>query len=169
MGPYNEDQKVVDEQQDYFAPLLKLRWVKTKMQPIGNIIDPIIFFRLTVQIEYSNDFFIPLFVDSSSQKTRPDVQVSFLGKSIMITIGLITYSDYGIEMPVMPKTLPTMTLTKFSKFSFDFDCVFDRIEATSNLFLKLLLLDNGVANSCKSVSKYGTVGTWGCKQLQMSF
>ena len=30
-------------------------------------------------------------------------------------------------------------------------------------------LELGVANSCKSVSIYGTVGTWGCKQLQISF
>ena len=29
-------------------------------------------------------------------------------------------------------------------------------------------LKHGVANSCKSVSKYGTVGKWGSKQVQIS-
>ena len=43
------------------------------------------------------------------------------------------------------------------------------LQTVANQFLTMELLENGVANSCKSVSKYGTVGTWGCKQLQMSF
>ena len=30
-------------------------------------------------------------------------------------------------------------------------------------------LEHGVANSCKSVSNHGTVGIWGCKQLEISF
>ena len=43
------------------------------------------------------------------------------------------------------------------------------LQTVANQFLTMEPLENGVANSCKSVSKYGTVGTWGCKQLQMSF
>ena len=39
----------------------------------------------------------------------------------------------------------------------------------ANQFLTMEPLEHAVVNSCKSVSKYGTVGTWGCKQLQMSF
>ena len=43
------------------------------------------------------------------------------------------------------------------------------LQTVANQFLNMEPLAHGVANSCKSVSKYGTVGTWGCKQLQMSF
>ena len=43
------------------------------------------------------------------------------------------------------------------------------LQTVANQFLNNELLEQGVANSCKSVSKYGTVGTWGCKQLQISF
>ena len=39
----------------------------------------------------------------------------------------------------------------------------------ANQFLNMEPLEYGVSNSCKSVFKYGTIGTWGCKQLQMSF
>ena len=38
----------------------------------------------------------------------------------------------------------------------------------TNQFLNMELLEHGVANSCKSVSKYGTVETWGCKQCKSS-
>ena len=43
------------------------------------------------------------------------------------------------------------------------------LQTVANQFLTMEPLENGVANSCKSVSNHGTVGTWGCKQLQMSF
>ena len=43
------------------------------------------------------------------------------------------------------------------------------LQTVANQFLKMEPLEHGVANSCKSVSNHGTVGTWGCKQLQMSF
>ena len=42
-------------------------------------------------------------------------------------------------------------------------------QTDANRILNMELLKHGVANSCKLVFKYGTVGTWGCKQLQMSF
>ena len=43
------------------------------------------------------------------------------------------------------------------------------LQTVANQFLNMEPLEHGVANSCKSVSKYGTVGSWGCKQLQISF
>ena len=43
------------------------------------------------------------------------------------------------------------------------------LQTVANQFLNIEPLEHGVANSCKSVSNHGTVGTWGCKQLQMSF
>ena len=43
------------------------------------------------------------------------------------------------------------------------------LQTVANQFLNMEPLEHGVANSFKSVSKYGTVGTWGCKQLQISF
>ena len=43
------------------------------------------------------------------------------------------------------------------------------LQTVANQFLTMVPLEYGVANSCKSVSKYGTVGTWGCKELQISF
>ena len=60
------------------------------------------------------------------------------------------------------------------------------LQTVANQCLNMEPLEHGVANSCKSVSKYGTVGkwgciscesvskygtvvTWGCKQLQISF
>ena len=43
------------------------------------------------------------------------------------------------------------------------------LQTVVNQFLNMELLEHGVANSCKSVSEYGTVGSWGCKQLQISF
>ena len=43
------------------------------------------------------------------------------------------------------------------------------LQTVATQFLNMEPLEHGVANSCKSVSKYGTVGTWGCKQLQISF
>ena len=43
------------------------------------------------------------------------------------------------------------------------------LQTVANQFLNMEPSEHGVANSCKSVSKYGTLGTWGCKQLQISF
>ena len=43
------------------------------------------------------------------------------------------------------------------------------LQTVSNQFLKKKKIENGVSNSCKSVSNLGTVATWGCKQLQISF
>ena len=43
------------------------------------------------------------------------------------------------------------------------------LQTIANHFLNIEPLEHGVANSCKSVSKYGTVETWGCKQLQISY
>ena len=43
------------------------------------------------------------------------------------------------------------------------------LQTVANQFLKMELLENGVANSWKSVSKYGTVGICGFKRLQISF
>ena len=43
------------------------------------------------------------------------------------------------------------------------------LQTVANQFLNMEPLEHWVANSCKSVSEYGTVGTWGCKQLQISF
>ena len=43
------------------------------------------------------------------------------------------------------------------------------LQTVENQFLNMEVLEPGVANSCKSVSNHGTVGTWGCKQLQISF
>ena len=43
------------------------------------------------------------------------------------------------------------------------------LQTVANQFLYMELLEHWVVNSCKSVSEYGTVGTWGCKQLQISF
>ena len=43
------------------------------------------------------------------------------------------------------------------------------LQTGANQFLNMELLKQGVANSFKSVSKYGTVATCGCKQLQISF
>ena len=40
---------------------------------------------------------------------------------------------------------------------------------SANQFLNMEPLEHAVANSCKSVSNHGTVGIWGCKQLQISF
>ncbi len=142
MGPYNEDKKVIEEHQDYFAPLLKLRWIKTKEQTIKNPIDPDIFFRLVVEINYNHLFFIPLFVDQANGKViRPDIQVSFLGKSIMITIGLITYLDAGIEVPIIPKTSPVMSLTKYSEFSFDFDQSFTEMIKNTGIYVSCIYGD----------------------------
>ena len=42
------------------------------------------------------------------------------------------------------------------------------LQTVANQFLTLELLQHGVANSCKSVSEYETIGTWGCKQLRIS-
>ena len=43
------------------------------------------------------------------------------------------------------------------------------LQTVTNQILNMELLQHVVANSCKSVSKYGTVGIWGYKQLQISF
>ena len=43
------------------------------------------------------------------------------------------------------------------------------LQTVANQFLYMEPLEYGVANSCKSVSNHGTVGTWVCKQLQISF
>ena len=43
------------------------------------------------------------------------------------------------------------------------------LQTVANHFLNMEPLEHWVANSCKSVSEYGTVGIWGCKQLQISF
>ena len=43
------------------------------------------------------------------------------------------------------------------------------LQTVANQFLTVEPLKHGVANSCKSVYKYGTVVTWGCKQLQIIF
>ena len=43
------------------------------------------------------------------------------------------------------------------------------LQTVANWFLNIEPLERGVANSCKTVSKYGTIGAWGCKQLQNSF
>ena len=43
------------------------------------------------------------------------------------------------------------------------------LQTVANQYLTMESLEHGVANSFKSVSKYGTVGIWGCKQLQISF
>ena len=43
------------------------------------------------------------------------------------------------------------------------------LQTVANQFLTMESLEHEVANSFKSVSKYGTVGIWGCKQLQISF
>ena len=43
------------------------------------------------------------------------------------------------------------------------------LQTVANQFPTMEPLEHGVANIFKSVSKYGTVGTWGCKQLQISF
>ena len=43
------------------------------------------------------------------------------------------------------------------------------LQTVANQFLIMEPLEYGVANSCKSVYKYGTIGTWGCKQLQIRF
>ena len=40
---------------------------------------------------------------------------------------------------------------------------------SANQFLNMEPLEHGVANNCKLVSKYGTIGTWGFKQLQIGF
>ena len=42
------------------------------------------------------------------------------------------------------------------------------LQTVANQFLTMEPLEYGVANSCKSVSNHGTIGTWGCKQLQVS-
>ena len=39
------------------------------------------------------------------------------------------------------------------------------LQTVANQFLNMEPLEHGVANSCQSVSEYGTIGTWGCKQL----
>ena len=43
------------------------------------------------------------------------------------------------------------------------------LQTVANQLLNMEPLEYGVSNSCKSVSNHGTVGTWGCKQLQISF
>ena len=43
------------------------------------------------------------------------------------------------------------------------------LQTVANQFLNMEPLEHGVANSCKSVSKYETIGTWGFKQLQIGF
>ena len=43
------------------------------------------------------------------------------------------------------------------------------LQTVANQFLNMEPLEHGVANSCKSGSNHGTVGTSGCKQLQISF
>ena len=48
-------------------------------------------------------------------------------------------------------------------------CALPILQTDASQFLNMEPLEHGVANRCKSVSKYGTVGTWGCKQLQISF
>lgn len=142
MGPYKDDKTVNDEQEDYFSPLLKLRWVKTNEQTINNLVDPEIFFRLVVQIEYSTDFLIPLFVNSNTNDViRPDVQVSFLGKTVMITIGLITYDDLGIEAPEMPKIAPGIGLTKYSKLIFDFNKSFSEMIKGTGIYVSCIYGD----------------------------
>ena len=42
------------------------------------------------------------------------------------------------------------------------------LQTVANQFLNMEPLEHWVANSCESVSKYGTVRTWGRKQLQIS-
>ena len=43
------------------------------------------------------------------------------------------------------------------------------LQTVANQFLNMEPLENGVANSCKSVFKYRIVEKWGCKPLQISF
>ena len=44
-------------------------------------------------------------------------------------------------------------------------CALPILQTVANQFLTMESLEHGVANSCISVSKYGTVVTWGCKQI----
>ena len=44
-----------------------------------------------------------------------------------------------------------------------------RLQTVANQLLNMDPLEYGVANGCKSKSNHGTVGTWGCKQLQIIF
>ncbi len=142
MGPYKENEKINFEQVSFLAPLLKLRWVKTINH---NTLDPekfSIFFRLIVQIEYNDSFFVPIFYsENKNEVIRPDIKVSYLGSSIMITIGLITYKDTTITKPKKPKIYPKTKLTKYSKFTFDFDPSMSEMIKGSSIYVSCIYGD----------------------------
>ena len=130
MGPYESGDGARLDEIGFFAPMLKLRWVKAPDQSPDEPSQTQYCYRLVVYVEYDEHFFLPVYYNDSGDKVRSDIQVKFMGNTIMVTMGFMLYEDAGLPMPQKPET--GTPLTKYSKFTFDFESgVSDMIKSSS--------------------------------------
>ena len=93
-------------------------------------------------MEYPERFFLPVFFEEKSGKeVRPDIQVKFMGKTIMVMIGFIAYTDANLPIPKAPKTEEDIKLDKFSRFIFDFDAGVSELIRSSSIYVSCVYGD----------------------------